>query len=214
MRKAKAKGVEDPQHGSARIRKAALELFTARGYHGTSMRDLAQAVQVEPASLYYHYPSKQEILAALFDETMDALLQGLADAIASGTTAEHKLRAAVGFHVLFHIARQDEAFLSHSELRSLTPPNRRRVIAKRDRYETMLRELLAEGVAAGEFEIPDIPMSSTAILVMCSGVSDWFARRGRLKPQDVAGRYADMAMRLVGAPKPRARRARASAAPC
>jgi AcrR family transcriptional regulator len=90
------------------------------------VRDLAQAVRIETASLYYHFPSKQEILLDLFDRTMDALVDGLERAAATGSSPEEWLRAAVRFHVLFHVERQDEAFISHSELRSLTAENRKR----------------------------------------------------------------------------------------
>jgi AcrR family transcriptional regulator len=182
---------------SERILNAAIVLFKARGYHGTPVRELAQAVRIETASLYYHFPSKQEILFALFERIMNALLDGLGGAMASGATPEEQLRSTVRFHVLFHIARQDEAFISHSELRSLSAPNRRHIIAKRDRYERMIRTVLTAGVRAGGFEIPDVRLTSTAILVMCSGVSDWFAGRGRLTADMVADRYADMVIRLV-----------------
>ena len=182
---------------SERILNAAVVLFKARGYHGTSVRELAQAVDIEPASLYYHFRSKQEILFALFERIMNALLDGLGGVLAGGATPEEQLRSAVRFHVLVHIARQDEAFISHSELRSLSAPHRRRIIAKRDRYERMIRTLLTAGVRAGSFEIPDVRLTSTAILVMCSGVSDWFVGRGRLAADTVADRYADLVIRLV-----------------
>jgi AcrR family transcriptional regulator len=185
------------QRASDRIRQAAIELFKARGYHGTSVRDLAQAVRIETASLYYHFPSKQEILLDLFDRTMDALVDGLERAAATGSSPEERLRAAVRFHVLFHVERQDEAFISHSELRSLTAENRKRIIAKRDRYERTLRKLLDDGIRAGDFDTPDIKLTSTAILMMCSGVSDWFTRRGRLTADLVADRYSEMVVRLV-----------------
>jgi len=194
---ATSKAVVDRHRSSERIRRAAVGLFKARGYHGTSVRELAEVLGMEAASLYYHFPSKQAILVDLFDRTMDALRDGLDRAIAEGATPAAQLRNAVRFHVLFHIACQDEAFISHSELRSLTAPNRRRVIAKRDRYEKSICDLLAAGVRAGEFEIDDIRLTSIAILMMCSGVSDWFAGRGRLKPEKVADRYTDMVIRLV-----------------
>ncbi len=194
---AKAAKESKRSNASDRILHAAIVLFKARGYHGASVRELAQAVRIEPASLYYHFPSKQAILSALFERIMDALLDGLDGAMASGTTPEEQLRSAVRFHVLFHIARQDEAFISHSELRSLSAPNRRRIIAKRDRYEQTIRTLLTTGVRAGSFAIADVRLTSTAILVMCSGVSDWFVGRGRLNADGVADRYADLVVRLV-----------------
>lgn len=194
---AKSRTRRKEEHASERILNAALASFKARGYHGTPVRELAQAVRIEVASLYYHYPSKQHILFALFERIMDPLLDGLGAAMATGATPEEQLRAAVRFHVLFHIASQDEAFVSHSELRSLSAPNLQCIIAKRDRYEHMIRTLLATGVRTGDFEIDDIKLTSIAILVMCSGVSDWFARQGRLTANKVADRYADLAVRLV-----------------
>ena len=194
---AKVVGRIDRNNASDRILNAAIALFKARGYHGTSVRELAQAVHIEPASLYYHFPSKQDILFAIFERIMDAVLDDIGDAMAGNATPEEQLRAAVRAHVLFHIARQDEAFISHSELRSLSAPNRRRIIAQRDRYERMMRTLLAAGVRTGSFEIADLQLTSTAILVMCSGVSDWFVARGRLTGDMVADTYADMAVRLV-----------------
>ncbi len=86
-----------------RIRSEAIALFKAHGYHGASVRELAQAVRIEAASLYYHFPSKQEILFDLFERTMDDLRGGLEHALASGTTSEEKLRAVVRFHVLYQL---------------------------------------------------------------------------------------------------------------
>jgi AcrR family transcriptional regulator len=196
---ASKKVTDDRNRSSERIRSAAIALFKARGYHGTSVRELAEALRIEAASLYYHYPSKQDILFDLVLRTTDAMLDGLDRAIASGATAEERLRAGLRFHVLFHIARQDEAFVSHSELRSLSPQNRRKIIPKRDRYEKTIRALLSAGVRAGDFEIADVRLTSIAILMMCSGVSDWFVERGRLTPAKVADRYVDMVIRLVRA---------------
>lgn len=183
--------------GGERIRRAAIALFRKRGFHGTSVRQLGDAVDMESASLYYHYESKQAILVELFNQTMDALIDGVEHAIASHTGAADKLRAAVLFHVYFHITHQDEAFVSHSELRALVEPHRDAIIAKRDRYEALFRGLLESGRQEGVFAITDCAMVSTAMLVMCSGVSDWFGPHGRLSADTVANHYAEMAMRLV-----------------
>ena len=182
-----------------RIRQVALDLFTERGYHGTPIRAIARSVGMEAASLYYHFPSKQQILRSIFDRTMDDLLEGLDRVMANNTTIEDKLRALVRFHVLFHIERQAEAFLSHSELRSLTEDNRRLITARRDLYEAALRDLISAGVAAGVFHTPDVRLTTIAVLMMCSGVSDWFAAGGRLSSDDVVEAYTEMVFRLLGA---------------
>jgi AcrR family transcriptional regulator len=180
-----------------RILKAATALFAERGYHGTSVRTLARELGLETASLYYHFPSKQEILFAILDRTLDDLLDGLRRAVAAAGRAEDQLRAAVRFHVLFHAQRRQEAFVSHSELRSLTPANRRRVLAKRDQYEDRFRGLLTAGVRSGDFQVPDVKLTAAAILSMCTGVALWFSEGGRLAAEAIAARYVEIVGRSV-----------------
>lgn len=185
--------------GAARIRDAAIALFRQRGYHGTSMRELASAVRMEPASLYYHYPSKQLILVDLLERTMADLLTGIDAAVAPLARPVDRLAAALRFHVDFHVARRDEACVSHSELRALTPENLQRVVVRRDQYEARLRALLEAGVADRSMSIGDIPLAAKAMLMMCSGVSDWFGPDGRLGGEAVAAHHVELALRMVGA---------------
>ncbi len=182
---------------SDRILRAATALFCERGYHGTSVRTLARELRLETASLYYHFHSKQEILFAILDRTLDDLLDGLRRAVAAADGAESQLRAAVRFHVVFHARRRQEAFVSHSELRSLTPANLRRVVAKRDEYEQVFRGVLGAGVRSGAFRVPDVKVAAMAILSMCTGVATWFADGGRLAPEAIAGRYVELIVRGV-----------------
>lgn len=183
---------------AARIREAATELFKARGYYGTPVRALASSVAVEAASLYYHFPSKQEILFDGFAHTMDDIRAGLQAAVANETRPERRLRAAIRFHVLFHTERQSEAFVSHAEMRALTPENHRAIMAKRRDYEHAFRALLDEGVKAGVFRIDDVPLTAIAILTLCSGVADWYSPSGRLAAETVAAHYVEMVERIVG----------------
>ena len=193
----RSKSPRNREDASERIREASIALFKARGYHGTSVRALAEAVGVEAASLYHHFPSKQEILRDIFDRAMDDMLAGLERALGTKASHENRLRAVVRFHVLFHIERQDEAFISHSELRSLTAANRKRTNAKRDRYESLLREFLRSGQKAGAFAIEDLRLTTIVILTLCSGVADWFTKHGRLSAAAVADAYAELVLRLV-----------------
>jgi AcrR family transcriptional regulator len=180
-----------------RILRAAIALFRVRGYHGSSMRTLARGLRMEAASLYYHFGSKQEILFAILDRTLDDLLHGVGRAVAAVEGPEARLRAAVRFHVLFHAHSQHEAFLSHSELRSLTQGNLRLVLIRRDEYERVFRGLLTSGVRAGVFQVSDVRLTAMAILTMCTGVATWFSDRGRLAPESIADRYVEMILRSV-----------------
>jgi AcrR family transcriptional regulator len=182
-----------------RIRRAAVQMFSERGYRGTSVRALAHALRIEAASLYYHFPSKQHILLDVLGATITDLHDGLRQAIGRARGPREQLRAAVRFHVLFHTERRDEAFVAGSELRSLSPAHRRAFVARRDAYERMFRDLLQRGAAAGVFTVEDVKLTAMAILTMATGVAAWFSERGRLTPGAVADRYADLALRMVGA---------------
>jgi AcrR family transcriptional regulator len=188
-----------PAAGADRVRRAAITLFRERGYHGTSMRTLSGRLRVEAPSLYYHFASKQDILFDILDRTLDDLLTGLGRAVAASEDPEGQLRAGVRFHVLFHTHRRTEAFLSHSELRSLTPANLRRIIAKRDQYEQVFRDVLTAGVKAGVFEVSDTKLTVIAILTMCTSVATWFSEGGRLDADAIVDCYTEMILRSVGA---------------
>src|SRR3989442_15065938 len=99
---------------SDRILRAATGLFCERGYHGTSVRTLARVLRLETARLYYHFPSKQEILFAILDRTLDDLLDGLRRAVAAADGARQTPPAGVRYHLLFHAHRPPAAFGSHS----------------------------------------------------------------------------------------------------
>src|SRR3989441_3328819 len=162
--------VATPERAAAAERnlRAAMALFRERGYHGSSMRTLARGLRMEAASLYYHFASKQDILFAILDRTLDDLLHGVGRAVAAADGPEARLRAAVRFHVLFHTDSQHEAFVSHSELRSLTQANLRLALARRDEYERVFRGLLSVGVRAGVFRVADVRLTAMAILTMCT----------------------------------------------
>ena len=108
-----------------------------------------------------------------------------------------KLAAAVRFHVLFHTRRREEAFVSGSELRSLSPAHRRAITTRRDRYERVFREVLQRGVQAGVFAVADVKVAAMAILTMGTGVAGWFSEDGRLGPEAVAEQYAGMVLKMV-----------------
>src|SRR3989442_13001343 len=84
-----------------RILRAAIALFRVRGYHGSSMRTLARGLRMEAASLYYHFGSKQDILFAILDRTLDDLLDGVGRAVAAVGGPRARFRAALAFHGVF-----------------------------------------------------------------------------------------------------------------
>ncbi len=190
----------------AAIKLAALECFYEHGYHGTSVRGIAEKAAISVAGLYHHFSSKMEILFSLMVDVMTDLTAATEEALEiADAHPGSRLRAAVEAHVLFHTQRQQESFVSNTELRSLGFRKREAILDRRDAYERIFRGIIAQGVENESFRVIDPREASLAIVTMCTAVASWYRKGGRLSPEEVAQRYGDFALGMVGYREPGAR---------
>ena len=178
----------------------ALDLFSKMGYEATSMREIASAVGVKPASLYNHYPSKEEILWEIVQNALSEILQRQARALSENGDPTSRLRGFVRMHAEFHARESQAAKIVNHNLSSLSPPHYRRTTKDRHRYELRFRDLLEAGVAAGVFDIPDTRITSFAILEMGMGIALWYRPDGSLSVEELAELHVQLALRMVGCP--------------
>jgi AcrR family transcriptional regulator len=195
---ARATGAAHPT--AQAITAAAIDLFFKHGYEAATLRDVADRVGLKVASLYNYIPSKQELLFDIMYRVMEDLRSDVDQAVAEYTDPVDRLRAAVGRHVVFHASRTKEVFIGNSELRSLSPKNRSRVIHQRDGYEALFRDIVQKGGDAGVFRVDDVKVATFALLAMCTGPNTWFSPRGRLSVAELSQLYTDLALRLLGVP--------------
>jgi len=172
-----------------KIKQAAIELFFEKGYFATSMNDIAKACGIQKASIYYHYPGKEELLYNILETTMDDLTKYLENEIEEITDVEERLRVAVRSHVRFHLDRQQENFIANSELRGVSEKHFKDIVTKRDRYEKIFQELIENGVEKGILTCDDIKILSYAILTLCTAGASWYKPSGRLSVDEIAEIY-------------------------
>lgn len=99
--------------GEDGILRAAIAVMTEHGYHGTSVRDIAARAGISPAALYYHFASKQDVLATIMERGIEALLRVSRAALAAaGDEPAGRLGALVETHVLFHLRDQRGTMLA------------------------------------------------------------------------------------------------------
>lgn len=184
----------------AAILRAAAELFFAKGYEATTIRELAAALRIKSASIYYHFEDKEQILFELVSSTLARSLGGIRAMLEREGEHERRLAGVVVHHVVMNALRPMEATLSETELRSLTAPRREQVLAQRDEHVALIVGVLVEGARAGVFELLDPKLTAYAAIAECNHVGTWFRPDGRLPLGEVAHAYAGLAVRMAGGP--------------
>jgi AcrR family transcriptional regulator len=176
------------------IEAAAVELFARLGYHATSMRAIAAAAEVQPAAIYHWFPSKEAILVHLQDDFMARLTEKVLEAMDRQHRPALKLAAAVREHVVYHGLHTREAFVTDSEIRALTVGPRQALVAKRDDYEAMFKQMIRDGIRDGSLRASDVHVASYAILLECTGVALWFDPSGPLTLDEVAELHVELVL--------------------
>ncbi|HEX5616786.1 MAG TPA: TetR/AcrR family transcriptional regulator [Solirubrobacteraceae bacterium] len=146
------------------LTRQAARLFAERGYHGTSIGDLAEALGVQKATVYTWIDSKQDLLFETMREGAAGFHAGL-DAIPEELPAVEKIRLALRAHLRTVAAQLDVATVFTREWRYLQGERREEIVAERRRYEERFRALFREGRELGELR-SDLDDSTAALLVL------------------------------------------------
>lgn len=183
-----------------RLLVAAVEAFAERGYHATTTRDIASR-GMSPAALYIHYKTKEELLHRISRIGHDKALEILRAAADGDGTAAERLADAVHSFVRWHAERHTTARVVQYELDALGPEHRAEIVELRRQSDGAVRRIIDEGVAAGEFVVPDVAGDHGRGALLCIDVSRWFNTQGRRTPDEVGALYADLVLRMVGVQK-------------
>ncbi|KAA2261727.1 TetR/AcrR family transcriptional regulator [Solihabitans fulvus] len=178
---------------------AAVQAFAQRGYHATTTRDIAALAGMSPAAVYIHYRSKEELLfqiSRLGHELALEVLRGVADS-EDGPAA--RMAAAVRAFARWHAEFHTTAKVVQYELAALSAEHHAQIAALRRRTEALLRGMIADGVTAGVFAVPDLTGATLAVLSLCIDVARWYRPGGRRDPGQIGDLYADLVLRMLGA---------------
>jgi AcrR family transcriptional regulator len=192
------RSVSGPSVSSADVLDAALTVFAERGYHGTSLKDVAELLKIRTPSLYNHMESKASLLSAIILGTLGQVRQDFAEAVRGiDDPAERLLRSSYAF-ALRHAVHRREALVVNQDATHLVEADLARVVIERREHEREFRQIIIDGQEAGLFHIASPKLASFAILEMCVSIARWFRPDGDLSPEEVAREYAALALNLVG----------------
>jgi AcrR family transcriptional regulator len=178
-----------------RIQAAALALFAERGFHGTGIRDLAERAGLSSATLYHYMGTKEDLLVRIMRQSLERLLA--AGRQLDGSPPE-RVAGLVHLHVLTHATWRLETQVVDGEMRALSEVRHREIVSLRDDYETLWLQAIEDGCSGGFFGVRDPRMARLALLEMCSGVARWYQPQGPISLEELALRYGEMALGLLG----------------
>jgi len=187
------------------IEDVASALFRQRGYSGTSVRDIARALDIQGASIYAHVASKQEVLWAIvermatrFEQAADVVEAADPEAAVFGPGVH--LISLVRAHVGVLTDDIERAGVFVHEWRALDSGRREAMARRRDAYEARFRAAIRNGVESGAFAAVDPALTATYILTALNGLVSWYDPKGRLTARAIADAYADLSVRAVQPP--------------
>jgi AcrR family transcriptional regulator len=181
------------------IEDVASALFRERGYAGTSVRDIAQALNIQGGSLYAHVASKEDVLWSIVTRAADQFHASVGPIAASGVAPADRLREMIRAHVAVVTGSQRDAVVFLQESRLLSTERRLALASRRDGYEGLFRGVVAEGSTARAFRQVDPKLTAMAMLSALNGIATWYSPDGALTAEQIADHHADLFLHALEA---------------
>ncbi|MBX6353276.1 MAG: TetR family transcriptional regulator [Thermoflavifilum sp.] len=179
---------------------AARHLFSRKGYHGTTIREIADEAGLLSGSLYAHIQSKEDLLFEIADEGAQAFLAAAADMERQPGSALDRMRYGLRAHVRVVAEHLEASKVFFHEWRALSDDRRTIIQAKRDAYEACWARLLDEGMRDGSLRADDPKFARILLLSAANWVYQWYRPDGALTPEEIADRFWRLLLYGLAAP--------------
>ncbi len=170
----------------------ATDLFARDGFGATSLDDIAVALGVTQAALYYHIKNKEEILRSIYITVLHISEEPLQRIVAAPhLSAREKLRQAIEHHVKVAADRSPAMTVFYREWSHLTGPFASEIKQRQKAYERYFEEIIQDGIKDGLFAPGiDARIATFGLLGMCNWLSNWYHPAGQYTPQQIADMFA------------------------
>ena len=171
---------------------AAAQVFRRKGFHGASMADIADSVNLQKASLYHHVSSKQELLVELLERALVKLVEEISSVSSQPLPADRKLRQMIKAYLQALAEYPDLSSVLLFEHRSLDKKMHARHVPHRDRFEALWRDVVNDGRRTKLFYCPDTGLAVRALMGTMNWTLTWYRPDGAFSITKIADAYADL----------------------
>jgi TetR/AcrR family transcriptional regulator, cholesterol catabolism regulator len=176
------------------IYSAAEQLFSQRGYHATTIREIAALLQLEGGSLYSHISGKQDLLYEIVLRASARFRQAARETAEAERTAGDRLRMFMRRHLAIVAESTARAAVYFHEWRHLDAEHRATIMRHRDEYEDYLRRIIRAGIDDGEFAATDPRLVARQVLSLLNWTYQWYRQDGPLAAEELADHFYETLM--------------------
>ncbi|WP_067928228.1 TetR/AcrR family transcriptional regulator [Alicyclobacillus shizuokensis] len=174
---------------------AAVKLFEQKGYHATSVQDIADEVGLQKGSLYHYIHSKEDLLLQIAHQAITDFNQRLEQVISSDISAKDKLIQAIENHLTVSISNLQTTTVLLREAFSLGEPQHQVIQSLTDRYLNLWTQILLDGKESGEFVVGEPKIAALALLGACNWVYRWYRPEGSLGAKEITQVFSELFLR-------------------
>ena len=163
----------------------AQKMFKERGYAATSMREIAGEVGVEPASIYSHFKSKDDILKYICFRIADEFFEVQEPILNSISNPVEMLKRMIAEHISVIMDHLDAATVFFIEWSFMKDADRSEFVKLRERYEKGFRDVVQDGITSGDFRMMDVNFTVRLLFSVMNGIHEWYNTSGKVSPTEV-----------------------------
>lgn len=167
-------------------------LFASKGYHATSMREIAHELGMNKSSLYHYFTSKEDILFKLMNDAMDDALATLQEICVTDISPEEKLKKVLAFYTHYYAGDQERLILLVNEINSLNEKSRSLLIEKQRHYVRLIQSILKELAAHGKMKRIDPAVATFAFFGMVHYTVKWYHQDGPVPLDQLAQMFVEI----------------------
>jgi AcrR family transcriptional regulator len=167
-------------------------LFAERGYHATSVRDIAESLSIKGGSLYAHIDSKDDLLWEIVSGAAERFFGAMQPIVGSNLVTVEKLRRVISAHVGVVTGNLNAAAIYSNEWRYLSDTRRHQFAERRNAYERIVRGLVHDCIREGTFADVDEKFATLLILSSINWIYQWYRPDGSMTPEEIARKLTDL----------------------
>ncbi|WP_449619948.1 TetR/AcrR family transcriptional regulator [Robertmurraya sp. Marseille-Q9965] len=179
------------------ILRSAAAIFAEKGYHGTTMEEVAARLLMTKGSMYYYFKNKDDLLFHCHQMIMEKSIGQMEEILNSPLTWKEKLEGAIKAHVQLATSEKSMFMVMDKPNQHFTDEYLQEILASRTKYAQYFDQILLEGISSKEFQNVDVKMVRMIILGALNWIQEWYRPEGEKSGEEIANAFSAYLLKIV-----------------